>query len=108
RLFPIYGNASQYLPWIFEGLERGGTFISFRDLKITGGNVYLPVDIQQKLQGLATYVIQGWTQKGVEVVVDPLTGRTEDIPFVTTPTAPLRLVYVSKPHGWVVVYQVTS
>ncbi len=108
RLFPIYGNASQYLPWIFEGVERGGAFTSFRALKVTGGNVYLPVDVQQRLQGLATYVIQGWTQNGVEVVADPLTGRTEDVPFVTALTAPLRLVYVSKPFGWVVVYQVTS
>ncbi|RFA94977.1 STT3 domain-containing protein [Pyrobaculum aerophilum] len=108
RFFPIYGNNTQYLSWIFEGVEQGGAFTSFRRLQLTGGNVYLPVDATQRLQGITTYVIQGWTLRGVDVVIDPLTGRTENIPFITAQTGPLRLVYVSRPNGWVVVYQITT
>lgn len=108
RLLPIYGNDSQYLTWIFEGVDTGVGFTSFRSLRLVGGNVYLPVDLTQKLQGIATYVMQGWTQDGVDVVVDPLTGKTERIPYITVVPQNLRPVYVSKPYGWVVIYQISS
>ncbi|ACB40611.1 STT3 domain-containing protein [Pyrobaculum neutrophilum] len=107
RFFPIYGNYSQFLPWIFEGVEQpGGGFTSFRSLRLVGGNVYLPTDITPQLQSLGAYVIKGWDRGGVDVVVDPLTNATQRIPLVTADPRPLRLVYVSKPYGWVVVYEV--
>jgi len=108
RLLPIYGNLSSYLPWMFEGVWQGDTFTSFRKLGLVGGNVYLPVDITGKLQGIGTYEIQGWITQTVEVVTDPLTGAAERVPFITTSTDPLRPVYVSRPFGWVVVYEISQ
>jgi Uncharacterized membrane protein, required for N-linked glycosylation len=110
RLIPIYGNLSVYLPWVFEGIWQDGAFASFRELKLLniGGNVYLPVDAPKKLVGATTYTIKGWTAEGVEVVFDPLTGASEKVPFITAEPGPLRVVYVSKPYGWVVVYEVSS
>ena len=108
RLLPIYGNLSSYLPWMFEGVWQGDAFASFRKLGLIGGNVYLPVDITGRLQGIGVYAIQGWTTQAVDVVVDPLTGATEKVPSITTPTGPLRLVYVSRPYGWVVVYEISQ
>jgi dolichyl-diphosphooligosaccharide--protein glycosyltransferase len=107
RLLPIYGNLSGYLPWMFEGVWQGDAFTSFRKLGLIGGNVYLPVDITGRLQDIGVYAIQGWTTQAVDVVVDPLTGATEKVPSITTPTGPLRLVYVSRPYGWVVVYEIS-
>ncbi len=108
RFFPIYGNLSRYLPWMFEGVWQGDTFVSFRKVgRLIGGNVYLPVDVTAKLQGLGVYEIKGWTTGGVDVVVDPLTGASEEITGITASPGPLRLVYVSKPYGWVVVYEVS-
>jgi dolichyl-diphosphooligosaccharide--protein glycosyltransferase len=108
RFFPIYGNSSGLLPWVFEGVWQGGTFVSFRKVGgLIGGNVYLPVDVTAKLQGLGVYEIRGWTTGGVKVVVDPLTGASEEITGITASPGPLRLVYVSKPYGWVVVYEVS-
>jgi dolichyl-diphosphooligosaccharide--protein glycosyltransferase len=108
RLLPIYGNLSSYLPWMFEGMWQGDAFTSFRKLGLIGGNVYLPVDITGRLHGIGVYAIQGWTTQAVDVVVDPLTGATEKVPSITTPTGPLRLVYVSRPYGWVVVYEISQ
>jgi dolichyl-diphosphooligosaccharide--protein glycosyltransferase len=108
RFFPIYGNSSGFLPWVFEGVWQGDTFVSFRKVgRLIGGNVYLPVDVTAKLQGLGVYEIKGWTTGGVKVVVDPLTGASEEITGITASPGPLRLVYVSKPYGWVVVYEVS-
>jgi dolichyl-diphosphooligosaccharide--protein glycosyltransferase len=108
RFLPIYGNLSSYLPWIFEGVWQGDTFVSFRKVgRLIGGNVYLPVDVTAKLQGLGVYEIKGWTASGVKVVVDPLTGASEEITGITASPGPLRLVYVSKPYGWVVVYEIS-
>ncbi|MCI4447574.1 MAG: peptide transporter [Pyrobaculum sp.] len=108
RFFPIYGNSSGLLPWMFEGVWQGGTFVSFRKVGgLIGGNVYLPVDVTAKLQGLGVYEIKGWTTSGVKVVVDPLTGASEEITGITASPGPLRLVYVSKPYGWVVVYEIS-
>ena len=108
RLLPIYGNLSSYLPWIFEGAWQDDAFTSFRKLGLVGGNVYLPVDLTERIRGIGAYVIQGWTTQAVDVVVDPLTGATEKTPFITTLTGPLRLVYVSRPFGWVVVYEISQ
>jgi dolichyl-diphosphooligosaccharide--protein glycosyltransferase len=66
------------------------------------------VDITGRLQDIGVYAIQGWTTQAVDVVVDPLTGVTEKVPSITTPTGPLRLVYVSRPYGWVVVYEISQ
>ena len=108
RFFPIYGNSSGLLPWMFEGVWQGGTFVSFRKVGgLIGGNVYLPVDVTAKLQGLGVYEIKGWTTSGVKVVVDPLTGASEEITGITASPGPLRVVYVSKPYGWVVVYEIS-
>lgn len=107
RLLPIYGNSTQYLPWIFEGVHSPTGFTTFRDLGLTSGNVYLPGQAPQRLASLV-YEIKGWTSKGIEVIVDPLTGRSENIPYITAYTGPLRLVYVSKPYGWVVIYEIES
>ena len=108
RFFPIYGNISGLMPWVFEGVWQGGTFVSFRKVGgLIGGNVYLPVDVTAKLQGLGVYEIRGWTTGGVKVVVDPLTGASEEITGITASPGPLRLIYVSKPYGWVVVYEVS-
>ncbi|MEM3995639.1 MAG: STT3 domain-containing protein [Pyrobaculum sp.] len=106
RLVPIFGNYSQYLPWVFEGVVTQGGFTPFRSLSygastLVGGNVYLPGYAPQH----ARYIITGWTPKSVKIVVDPLTGASEDVPYITADPGPLRLVYVSKPNGWVVIYR---
>jgi dolichyl-diphosphooligosaccharide--protein glycosyltransferase len=108
RLLPIYGDFSSYLSWMFEGVGQGDAFTSFRKLGLVGGNVYLPVDITGRLHGIGVYAIQGWTTQAVDVVVDPLTGATEKVPSIATLTGPLRLVYVSRPYGWVVVYEISQ
>jgi len=105
RLVPAYGNATEQFAWVFEGVYQQGVFTTFRDLKLTGGNVYLP-GYAPRLAGALQYTLQGWTSGSVEVVADPLTGAREQVPFITTATGPLKLVYVSRPHGWVVLYEV--
>ncbi|MFN3804607.1 MAG: STT3 domain-containing protein [Pyrobaculum sp.] len=108
RLAPIYGNDAKNLPWIFEGVYQEGSFISFRKLGLVGGNLYLPGDIPPGLQGLPVYTIKSWTADGWNVVVDPLANKTAAVGLITTPPGPLRPVYISKPYGWVVVYEITS
>ncbi|MEZ0319520.1 MAG: STT3 domain-containing protein [Pyrobaculum sp.] len=108
RLVPMFGNYSQYLPWVFEGVVTQSGFTPFRSMSygtatLVGGNVYLPGYAPQ-LAGVR-YVIAGWTPRGVKIVVDPLTGASEEVPYITAEPGPLRLVYVSKPFGWVVIYR---
>ncbi len=105
RFLPMYGSAAD-MPWIFEGIYQGDTFTSFREMRLVGGNVYLPIDTLPKLHGAESYVIKGWTGGGIEFVSDPLTGGTNQTRLVTIYSDLLRIVYVSKPYGWVVVYQI--
>ncbi|MEM1924690.1 MAG: STT3 domain-containing protein [Pyrobaculum sp.] len=105
RLLPIYGNLTQDMPWVFEGVVQLNQFTSFRRLGFTGGNVVLPID--EAPRGII-YRLSGWTTDGVEIVKDPLTGTKEYVAYITAMPRHLRPVYVSKPLGIVVIYEITS
>lgn len=65
----------------------------------------LPID--EAPRGII-YRLSGWTTDGVEIVKDPLTGTKEYVAYVTAMPQHLRPVYVSKPLGIVVIYEITS
>jgi dolichyl-diphosphooligosaccharide--protein glycosyltransferase len=107
RFVPIYGSEAGRLSWIFEGVYAQGSYVTLRQMGVVGGNVYLPVDAPREAELLGAHVIRGWTPEGIDVVEDPLTGRAARIAPATAVPEFMRPVYVSRPHGWVVIYELS-